>query len=109
MSTTRRDEGPEKLRWPEEIDEIFGRANPNPHREGCPGQDELLALSRRERSPSDPGYVHLTRCSPCYLEVRGFQEARTLEKRRRLLRVALAAAVLLAVGLGLWYALNEMS
>jgi hypothetical protein len=58
----------------DEIDEVLGRANPNPKREGCPARDVLIALSRRERPIGDPSYEHLVRCSPCYREVRTLQQ-----------------------------------
>lgn len=60
----------------DEIDEVLGRANPNPKREGCPARDVLIALSRRERPIGDPSYEHLVRCSPCYREVRALQQKR---------------------------------
>jgi len=102
MSTQHSDGEPPKLRWPDEIDEIFGRANPNPTREGCPSHDELIALSRKKRAMSDPGYVHLTRCSPCYVEVRALQEARIIQRRQSWLKLAAAAVVVIALALGTW-------
>jgi hypothetical protein len=107
MSTQRRDGESAKLRWPDEIDEIFGRANPNPTRQGCPSRDELIALSRKERAMSDPGYVHLTRCSPCYLDVRVLQEARVIQRRQSWLKLAAAAVVVIAVALGAWFVMNR--
>lgn len=107
MSSQRDDDEPPKLRWSDEIDEIFGRANPNPTREGCPPRDELIALSRRQRPIGDLGYVHLTRCSPCYLEVRALQEARTVERRRWWSRMAAAAVVVVAVALGAWFLISR--
>ena len=93
-----------RLRRPDEIDEVFGRANPNPERIGCPSHDVLVALARRERPISDRAYDHLTECSPCYVEVRALKEAADF-KRRRLLTWAAAAAVL-AAAFG-WFMLNR--
>jgi len=107
MSSQRQDGELPKLRWPDEIDEIFGRANPNPTRQGCPSRDELIALARRQREMSDPSYVHLTRCSPCYLEVRVLQEEVRVHRRRRWLRMAAAAILVIALALGAWFVLNR--
>lgn len=60
----------------DEIDELLGRANPNPNRIGCPGREVLIALARRDRPLGDPAYEHLSRCSACYREVRGLQQRR---------------------------------
>ena len=68
------------------LDTIYRSAEPNPDRVGCPSRDALVALSRRERPIGDPAYDHLTRCSPCYLDVRTLQEADARERRRRVLR-----------------------
>jgi hypothetical protein len=51
-----------------EIDQVLGNANPNPARAGCPPQDVLVALARRQRPADDPAYDHLIKCSPCYRE-----------------------------------------
>jgi hypothetical protein len=107
MSSQRHDGEPPKLRWPDEIDEIFGRANPNPTRQGCLPRDELMALARRQRQMSDPGYLHLTRCSPCYLEVRALQEEVRVHRRRAWLRMAAAAVLVIALALGVWFGLNR--
>jgi hypothetical protein len=104
MSSQRQDHGSPKLKWQDEIDEVFGRANPNPTREGCPPREELIALSRRERPLSEPGWVHLTKCSPCYLEVRELHEQHKTEGRRRLLTIGVAAAaVVLALAAAAWF------
>jgi hypothetical protein len=107
MSSQRHDGELPKLRWPDEIDEIFGRANPNPTRHGCPQRDELIALARRQRQMSDPGYVHLTRCSPCYLEVRALQEDVRVHRQRTWFRMAAAAVLVMALAVGAWVALNR--
>ena len=57
-----------------DIDLVLGNANPNPTRTGCPSDDVLTALARRERSVDDPAYDHLTKCSPCYRRVRALQQ-----------------------------------
>ena len=103
MSDERQRDSFPKLRWPDEIDEIFGRANPNPTREGCPPKEVLIALSRRERPLSDPGYVHLTKCSPCYLETRALFEDRRLHRRWHLLKAAAAAVIVVAIALAVWF------
>lgn len=86
-----------RLKQCDEIDEVFGRAHPNPDRIGCPSHDVLVALARRERPMGDPAYGHLAECSPCYLEVRALKEAADLTRRRML---AWAAAAVLVVGTG---------
>lgn len=107
MSSHRRDDEVPTLRWPDEIDEIFGRANPNPTRQGCPSRDELIALAQKQRQMSDPAYVHLTKCSPCYLEVRALQEHALVERRRSWFRVAAAAVLVVALALGAWVFMNR--
>ena len=107
MSSQRRDELP-RLKRPDEIDDVFGRANPNPDRVGCPPRDVLAALARRERPIGDPAYDHLSECSPCYLEVRALKEAADLQ-RRRVLTWAAAAGLLLATGSAGWFLLNRSS
>jgi hypothetical protein len=70
-----------KLTRQNEIDGLSALANPNPDRVGCPSQNSLMALAGRERSIDDPGHTHLTKCSPCDLEVRVLQEADTRQHR----------------------------
>ena len=95
-----------RLRRPDEIDEVFGRANPNPERIGCPSHDVLVALARRARPISDRAYDHLTECSPCYLEVRALKDADDLQRGLMLTRAA-AAALVLATGTVFWFLLNR--
>lgn len=88
-----------KFKVEDELDLLFGRANPNPAREGCPSRDVLEALARRARPMEDPGYEHLAKCSPCFKEFRAVQQAdvaRTAAVRLRR-RIAYAAAAVLAV------------
>jgi hypothetical protein len=89
------------LRPGDEIDELLGEANPNPDRVGCPSRETLVELARRARPIDDPAYEHLVKCSPCYREVRAFQEewatgAASRQKRTRWL-VAAAAVLLIAL------------
>jgi hypothetical protein len=104
MTSSRQDDPLPKFKHRDEIDELFGRANPNPDRIGCPPREILIALARRERPIGDSAYEHLIKCSPCYLEVRGFQEAAKAERRRKLNTlvwpVAAAAVVVIAVAAG---------
>jgi hypothetical protein len=111
MTSSRRDDALPKLKPRDEIDQVFGSANPNPDRIGCPPREVLIALARRERPIGDPAYEHLIKCSPCYLEVRGFQEAAKAERRQKLLKtvvwpVAAAAVILIAVVAGRMFLLG---
>jgi len=66
---------PRRLAGGDEIDVLFGTANPNPDRVGCPPADTLAKLTRRQLPMDDPAYVHLTECSPCYREFRSLQQS----------------------------------
>lgn len=57
------------------MDEFWSRAHPNPERMGCPSNEVLVALARRERPIGDPAYDHLGECSPCFIEMCALQEA----------------------------------
>src|SRR5689334_16439892 len=59
----------------DEIDEVFGSANPNPERIGCPPRAELERLARQRGAIDDPLYEHLASCSPCFLDWRALQAA----------------------------------
>jgi hypothetical protein len=92
-----------------EMDLLLGRAHPNPTREGCPPRELLVSLSRRELPIGDPAYDHLSKCSPCYQEVRALQQAAVLTaaaSRRRLMYLAAAAVLVLAIA-GSWLALRQ--
>jgi hypothetical protein len=90
------------LKQPDEIDEVFGRAHPNPDRIGCPPHEVLVALARQERPMGDPTYGHLAECSPCYLEVRALKQAADLT-RGRMLMWAAAAALIVGTGSAAWF------
>ena len=66
---------PSGFRIENEMDLLFGRAHPNPTREGCPPPELLMRLARRELSIDDPAYDHFAKCSPCYQELRALQQA----------------------------------
>ena len=88
----------------DDIDEVLGRANPNPGRTGCPPHDVLTALARRTRPIGDPAYEHLVKCSPCYREFRALQQAGVSIGHARSSRarwIAAAAVLVILVG-GAW-------
>jgi hypothetical protein len=90
----------------DEIDALFGAANPTPARIGCPSPEILVALARRERAMDDPAYVHLTHCSPCYQTFRRLQDmpaAVTSLTRRAAPIWWVAAAGLALVLAGVWW------
>ncbi len=92
-----------------EMDLLYGRAHPNPSREGCPPRDVLVSFSRRERPIGDPAYDHLFKCSPCYQEFRALQQANVAQRaaaKRKRIAYAAAAVLVLVVG-GSWFALRR--
>ena len=101
---------PSGFRIENEMDLLFGRAHPNPTREGCPPPELLRRLARRELPIGDPAYDHFAKCSPCYQELRTLQQADAAKlvavaKRRRMM---IAAAAVLAVAIaGSWFALRR--
>jgi hypothetical protein len=93
----------------DDIDEILGRANPNPERVGCPPRDVLIALARRARPIGDPAYEHLVKCSPCYREFRALQQtgvSGSYAGGTRARWMAVAAVLVILVG-GAWYLLSR--
>src|SRR5687767_5401044 len=92
-----------------EMDLLFGRAHPNPTREGCPPPELLKRLARRELPIDDPAYDHFAKCSPCYQELRVLQQAdaataATAKRRRTMLA---AAAILVLAVVGSWFAFRQ--
>lgn len=85
------------------VDKLFGGANPNPARVGCPPRQRLEQLARQRGTINDPFYEHLGHCSECYRE---WQAARrTLGQshgRPRWWWMAAAAAVIMAVVGAVW-------
>ena len=101
---------PSGFRIENEMDLLFGRAHPNPTREGCPPAELLTRLARRELPIDDPAYDHIGKCSPCYQELRAIQQADAARLaatvRHKRLTYA-AAAVLVLVMAGSWFALRQ--
>jgi hypothetical protein len=100
---------PAGFRIENEMDLLFGRAHPNPTREGCPSAELLTRLAHRELPIGDPAYDHIGKCSPCYQELRVIQQAaaaRLMAARRKRLAWAAAAVLVIAIG-GSWFALRQ--
>jgi hypothetical protein len=92
----------------DEIDVLFGTANPNPDRAGCPPPETLEALVRRELPMDHPAYVHLAGCSPCYEEFVAYRhDVDSAEPvglfHRRGSRWAAAAALLVLLAVSGWF------
>src|SRR4051794_35345404 len=101
MARDKREREPAAFRPEDEIDEVFARANPNPTRTGCPGEDILRSAARKALPIDHPVFEHLTGCSACYQEFRQLQQAVRVPSR---VRPALAAAaVVLMTVAGLTY------
>jgi hypothetical protein len=100
---------PAGFRIENEMDLLFGRAHPNPTREGCPDPELLRRLAHRELPIGDPAYDHFAKCSPCYKELRVLQQADAAKvaavAKRRQMMIAAAAVVTLAI-VGTWFALR---
>jgi hypothetical protein len=69
----------------------------------------LTRLAHRELPIGDPAYDHIGKCSPCYQELRAIQQAdaarHTAAMRRK--RLAYAAAAVLVLATGFWFALRQ--
>jgi hypothetical protein len=91
-----------KFEAEDELDYLFANASPNPNREGCPSRDELVRVSRHEKPMGDPVYLHIVRCSPCFQEMRGLQQAHVRARRARMWAIAAAAVVVVIVGSSWW-------
>lgn len=91
-----------------EVDWFFTNASPNPDRVGCPSDEALRELARRSRSISDPGYQHLSRCSPCYQQFRRYQANGSHHSNPRskgkFLAVAAGILLIFAVTTFWWFA-----
>ena len=64
---------------------------PNPHRTGCPTNISILRdLAAKKLRPTDPVIQHVAECSPCFREVKQFQNKR---QRATLLKLFGGAAL----------------
>jgi hypothetical protein len=108
VSMARDDNDRDRAHADPEIDWFFENASPNPDRVGCPPEEELGRLARKERPISDPGYEHLGHCSPCYKQFRRMQAqaqrpAVAPRAPRRVLAIATAIVLMAgASGIYLW-------
>jgi hypothetical protein len=75
---------------------------PNPDRAGCPGSDVLKRIASHEMPlpEAEKWLDHLTSCSPCYGDFSQFQAAHQRRRTQRLL--AIAASILIAIGIAGW-------
>jgi hypothetical protein len=75
---------------------------PNPGRVGCPGSDVLRKIASHEMPlrEAEKWLDHLTSCSPCYSDFSQFQAAHQRRRTQRLL--AIAASILIAIGIAGW-------
>ncbi len=81
--------------------QFFLEANPNPERQGCPDEKTLKDIAENRLPADHPARLHLASCSPCFAEFRSFKgqfEAKR-SSQRRILGWAIAACLLVAVGL----------
>ena len=83
------------------IRQFFLEANPNPERQGCPDERTLKDIAENRLPADHPARLHLASCSPCFAEFRSFkvQFENVRSSRRRNLVWAIAACLLLAVGI----------
>jgi hypothetical protein len=75
---------------------------PNPERTGCPGSDVLkrIASKRMPLAEAEKWLNHLGSCSPCYKDFSELRKGREVQRKRTLL--AIAASILVAVGIASW-------
>jgi hypothetical protein len=80
---------------------------PNPERAGCPGSDVLKRIASHEMPlpEAEKWLDHVTSCSPCYSDFSQYQAAHQRRRRRTLL--ALAASILIAIGIAGWVLLQK--
>ena len=80
---------------------------PNPERAGCPGSGVLKRIASHEMplSEAEKWLDHLTSCSPCYGDFSQFQAAHQRRRTQRLL--AIAASILIVIGIAGWVLLQK--
>lgn len=85
------------------LQELALAAYPNPERKGCPGTEILRQIANTSWPADHPGYDHVKHCSPCLREMLELQQEIFVAKTRRrylMYRIAVAAVLVLAVGIG---------
>jgi hypothetical protein len=72
---------------------------PNPERSGCPDSDVLKRIAHKTMplTEAEKWLDHLGSCSPCYKDFSELRKVREVQRRRTLL--AIAASILVAVGI----------
>jgi hypothetical protein len=80
---------------------------PNPERAGCPGSDVLKRIASHEMPlpEAEKWLDHVTSCSPCYSDFSQYQAAHQRRRTRTLL--AMAASILIAIGIAGWVLLQK--
>jgi hypothetical protein len=75
---------------------------PNPERSGCPGSDVLKRIASKTMplEEAEKWLNHLGSCSPCYKDFSELRQVREVRRTRTLF--ALAASILVAVGIAGW-------
>jgi hypothetical protein len=75
---------------------------PNPERSECPGPDVLKKIASKTMplTEAEIWLNHLGSCSPCYRDFTELRRVREVQRRRTLL--AIAASILVAVGIASW-------
>jgi hypothetical protein len=79
-------------------------AYPNPERKGCPGAEVLMEIAHTAWPANHPGYDHVKHCSPCLREMLDMRRETILARTRRryrMYRIAIAAVLVLAAGIGI--------
>ena len=86
------------------IKDYFLEANPNPARKGCPDEKTLQGIAEDKLPVSHPARLHLSSCSECFAEYRGYRFAwkEASKKRLNVARWSIAAGLLVAVGGSFW-------
>jgi hypothetical protein len=83
------------------LEHVFLNASPNPDRIGCPTQEVLQSIARRELPLNHEAFSHVGNCSECFRDIKAYQSRFQKRARRRvrvLLGAAAAACALLVIG-----------
>ncbi len=85
------------------------REFPNPERSGCPGSDVLkrIASKMMPLAEAEKWLNHLGSCSPCYKDFSELRKGPEVQRKRTLL--AVAAGILVAVGIASWILIRRQN